>query len=72
MKLDYSVHSVSRDEHTITAKVAGKDRQVKAEVLTVELTAPGSAVTFRFEDADEAEKLFKAGKPVTLTFAGAK
>lgn len=73
MKLDYQVHSLSVDQAPVMAKVAGKEREVLAEVLTVELTGPGSALTFRFDDVEAAQKLFgKRGKKVTLTFAGAK
>jgi hypothetical protein len=72
MKLVYEVHSVVTDTLSIIAQVNGKDREVLSEVLTVELTAPGSALTFRFDDIPVAEKLFAKGKKVTLTFAGAK
>jgi len=72
MKLDYSVHSVGKDRSEITAKVGGKDRQVLADVLTVELVAEGSALTFRFDDVEDAEKLFQRGKKISLTFAGVK
>ena len=71
MKLTYSVHTIANDKATITAQVNGKDREVQADVLVVELTAPGSALTFRFDDVDEAKKLFAMGKTVSLTF-GAK
>lgn len=71
MKLEFSVHSVSRHSAPIVAKVGGKDREVMAEVMEVELTAPGSALTLRFDDIEEAEKVFK-GKKVTLTIAGVK
>lgn len=72
MNLEYEVHSVSDDEATIVANVGGKDREVRADVLSVELTRPGSALTFRFDEVEDARKLFKVGKTVTLTFAGAK
>lgn len=72
MKLDYEVHTVVRDEAPIIAQVNGKDREVRSDVLTVELAAPGSGLTFRFDDIAAAEKIFKPGKKVTLTFAGAK
>lgn len=72
MKLVYKVHSVVEDEATITASVNGKDREVRSDVLTVELTAPGSGLTLRFDDIEAAKKLFQTGKSVTLTFAGAK
>lgn len=73
MKLDYAVHSVSRDKAAMTAMVNGKERQVEGDVLTVELVGEGSALTFRFDDVEEAVKLFsKPGKAITLTFAGAK
>lgn len=72
MKLKYQVHSAVKSEAEMTVKIDGKDRQVRGDVYVVELTAPGSALTFRFDDIEKAEKLFKTGKPVTLTFAGAK
>lgn len=72
MKLEYEVHSVVADEATITVNHKGKDIEARTDVLTVELVAPGSALTFRFEDTEEAAKLFKQGKKITLTFAGAK
>lgn len=73
MKLDFKVHSVGRDQAPMTVKIGGKDREVTAEVLTVELVGEGSALTFRFDDIEEAEKLFdKVGKKITLSFAGAK
>lgn len=73
MKLEYSVHSVARGEATMTVKVNGRDREVRSDALVVELVREGSALTFRFDDVEEAEKLFtKAGKKITLSFAGAK
>lgn len=72
MKLTYEVHTVARDETTMTAKVGGQDREVRGDVLSVELTAPGSALTFRFDDVAAAEKVFQPGKKVTLSFAGVK
>lgn len=72
MKLTYEVHSVAEDKATITAQVNGKDREVLSDVLTVELVAPGSGLTFRLDDIPAAKKLFVKGKKVTLTFAGAK
>ncbi len=72
MKLTYNVHSISCDAAEITAQVAGVDRQATIEVATVELTAPGTAVTFRFDDVEAAHKLFQIGKPVDLSFAKGK
>lgn len=74
MKLEYKVHTVTTDETEITAKVHGKDRQVKTDVLTVELVNEemGSALTFRFDDVEAASKIFKDGKKVTVSFMGAK
>ncbi len=72
MKLEYKVHTVAKDQSQVMAQIGGKDRQVLAEVLTVELVADGSALTFRFDDVEDAEKLFRQGKKIRLTFAGAK
>jgi len=72
MKLIYSVHSAVEDKATITAQVNGKDREVQIDALVVELVGNGSALTFRFDELDEAKKLFVVGKNVTLTFGGAK
>jgi len=72
VKLEYEVHSATVDQAEVEATVKGKERKVLADVLTVELVAEGSALTFRFDDVEKAEKLFKVGKKVTLTFAGGK
>lgn len=72
MKLDYKVHSVALDQTQMTASVGGKSRTVLGEVATVELVAEGSALTFRFDDVEAAQKLFKKGGKIHLTFTGAK
>lgn len=72
MKLEYKVHSATVDQSEMTAKVGGKDRTVLGNVLTVELVADGSALTLRFDEVEAAQKLFKPGKKITLSFAGAK
>lgn len=72
MKLEYEVHSVSHSEMPMTVKIDGKDREVRSDVLVVELVKPGSALSISFDDVEAAEKLFESGKKVTLTFAGVK
>lgn len=72
MKLTYSVHSAVRGESEFTINFNGKDRVVRGDALVVELTGDGSVLTLRLEDVEEAEKLFKVGKDVALTFSGAK
>jgi hypothetical protein len=76
MKLEYKVHSVARDKSPITVSHKGKDREVLADVLTVELVNDASVLTLRLDDVEEAEKLFgdpnKPAKAVTLTIAKGK
>jgi len=72
MKLDYKVHSVAPHERLLTVKHEGKDREVRADALRVELVGNGNAFALDYDDVAEAEKLFKVGKPVTLTFGGSK
>lgn len=73
MKLEYKVHTVTIDQVPVTAKVGGKDREVLTDAMTVELVPveDGKVVTLQLHDAEEAEKLFKKGKKITLTLAGA-
>ncbi len=72
MKLEYSVHSAVRGETEFTVSYNGKDRTVRGDALVVELVADGSVLTLRLDDVEAAEKLFKVGKPVTLTISGGK
>lgn len=75
MKLDYKIHSVTRNRSAVIVTHKGKDVQAEVDVLTVELVSDDNdpVITLRLDDPDEAEKLFtKPGKKITLTFAGAK
>lgn len=64
--------SASRDEFPVVVKVAGKEVEMKAVGLTVELQRDDktSTHTYRFGPADleDAEKLFEIGKVITVSF----
>ncbi len=72
MKLSYTVHSVAEDRAQVEVEHGGKLRQASLDVLVVELVAPGSVLTLRCEDPDEARKIFETGKKVSLTIAKGK
>lgn len=55
--INYTVTSVSTDEVTVDAEVAGKAVKAKVERLTVEATSDDGSMghTFRFDGADPAD-----------------
>jgi len=74
IELSYKVKSVTEDEFTVTAPVAGVDRQVKISGVTVEMVSEDEAMghTFRFVPEDDMEatlKAFRVGRTVNVTLS---
>lgn len=72
MDIKYKVASCSQEDVVVKAIVAGKEVDVKAPGLVVELVSDCGKMghTYRFIPADMAEALemFTVGEPIILTF----